>query len=341
MFLWVSPARAQIYESVGTRAQGMGGAFVAVADDASATWWNPAGLATGALFSAVFEHETAQDPRQAGEVSSQRSAAWRTGLTGVAVAFPALGLSDYHLRVSQIQSIGPTAPASHGREDQRRGPVLLSSFVLQQFGATVGQSMGDHLVLGSTVKLARAAAASTIAAPGIASLDRASRLDGTARSQSDLDLGALAVFGRVRFAAVVKHVTRPTFDLDDGAMSLPRQARIGVAVVSGTARSANPIALALDADLTRTPTAVGDARHAAAGAEMWLAHGRLGARVGTSVSTLGAARPTASAGLSASILTGSGFPLRSSRSGLFVDAQATAGGDRARTGWGFALRVAF
>ena len=30
-------AGAQIYESVGIRAQGMGGAFVAVADDASAT----------------------------------------------------------------------------------------------------------------------------------------------------------------------------------------------------------------------------------------------------------------------------------------------------------------
>ena len=38
---------AQIVESVGNRALGMGGAFVAVASDSSATWWNPAGLATG------------------------------------------------------------------------------------------------------------------------------------------------------------------------------------------------------------------------------------------------------------------------------------------------------
>jgi len=29
---------------VGARAVGMGGAFVAVADDATAPWWNPAGL---------------------------------------------------------------------------------------------------------------------------------------------------------------------------------------------------------------------------------------------------------------------------------------------------------
>jgi hypothetical protein len=45
--LFAVPARAQIVESVGSRALGMGGAFVAVASDSSATWWNPAGLAAG------------------------------------------------------------------------------------------------------------------------------------------------------------------------------------------------------------------------------------------------------------------------------------------------------
>jgi len=39
---------AQTFGGVGTRADGMGGAFVAVADDASAGYWNPAGIATGA-----------------------------------------------------------------------------------------------------------------------------------------------------------------------------------------------------------------------------------------------------------------------------------------------------
>ncbi len=58
------PAKAQIYEIVGTRAQGMGGAFVAVADDATATWWNPAGLATGAYFSSVVERGSTTEPRE-------------------------------------------------------------------------------------------------------------------------------------------------------------------------------------------------------------------------------------------------------------------------------------
>ena len=41
---------AQTFGGIGTRAEGMGGAFVAVADDASAVYWNPAGIATGATF---------------------------------------------------------------------------------------------------------------------------------------------------------------------------------------------------------------------------------------------------------------------------------------------------
>ena len=49
-----SPARlsAQTWDRVGERAQGMAGAFVAVADDATAAYWNPAGLATGSTFDA-------------------------------------------------------------------------------------------------------------------------------------------------------------------------------------------------------------------------------------------------------------------------------------------------
>lgn len=50
LVLWAAPAAADKYAGeflhvgAGARALGMGGAFVAVADDASAAWWNPAGL---------------------------------------------------------------------------------------------------------------------------------------------------------------------------------------------------------------------------------------------------------------------------------------------------------
>src|SRR4029077_11565346 len=79
-----APARAQLYEDVGTRAQGMSGAFVAVADDATAAWWNPAGLATGALFNVVFEKGRVTQP----ESPIASDPARRAGVTGFALAIP-------------------------------------------------------------------------------------------------------------------------------------------------------------------------------------------------------------------------------------------------------------
>lgn len=72
-----SPSVAQPFETVGVRALGMGGAFVAVADDASAIWWNPAGLATGGIFSMAVDYESLED--QSG--------------TGIFTATPPVGLA--------------------------------------------------------------------------------------------------------------------------------------------------------------------------------------------------------------------------------------------------------
>lgn len=45
VLFWAGPARAAFNDIItGARPQGMGGAFVAVADDANALYWNPAGL---------------------------------------------------------------------------------------------------------------------------------------------------------------------------------------------------------------------------------------------------------------------------------------------------------
>src|SRR6516162_9957292 len=100
-------ARAQTADAIGIRAQGMGGAFTAVADDATATWWNPAGLATGPFFNAILE---AGDDHH----------------LGTSVAIPSLGLSYYRLRISQMQP-SPSTDASPS----------LRSLDVSQFGATV------------------------------------------------------------------------------------------------------------------------------------------------------------------------------------------------------------
>src|SRR5574338_749306 len=77
-------AWAQPFEQAGVRAQGMGGAFVAVADDASAVWWNPAGLASGPFFSLLVGHQRQEEPD--------------SRVTGFAIGTPPLGLSYMHLR---------------------------------------------------------------------------------------------------------------------------------------------------------------------------------------------------------------------------------------------------
>jgi len=239
-------------------------------------------------------------------------------------------LSYYHLRVSEIRPFGSIAGSGLSREDQGRAPVLLNSFVLQQFGATVGQSLGNHVVLGSTLKLVRGALASDGSDGADASLDRAAELTGKTRTHGDLDLGAMAVFGAVRFGIAVKNVTQPTFQSDTGAITLQRQVRLGVAAMSPAGRTAGPVTIAVDADLTRTPTATGDARHVAAGLDLGLFRRMLSVRGGVAANTVGGARPTGSGGVSLAL-----------RSGLFLDAQATAGNDQARRSWGIALRVIY
>jgi hypothetical protein len=328
--LSATPAWAQLYESVGTRAQGMAGAFVAVADDATATWWNPAGLAAGAYFNALIGYGVAEQPRDERSSSGQPAAAWRSPARGVAVAFPALGLSYYRLEINEMRPIAPTAGQSANRQDQGTAAVRLRSLVLNQFGATVGQSLGNHLVIGSTLKLVRGTLASAPVTAAEASLDRAAQLTGGGETHADLDVGALATFGRLRAGVSVKNLRAPAFGTGDDRQPLRRQARAGAAVIGRTRGLVDQLALAVDADLTRTATAVGEARYVAGGIEAWALKRRVGVRAGLSANTVGEAHPSRSGGVSFGV-----------RAGTYVEAQLTSGSDQARRGWGFDLRVTF
>jgi hypothetical protein len=329
LLVCAAPARAQIYESVGTRAQGMGGAFVAVADDATATWWNPAGVAGGAYANGVIEYGQTQQPKSERDSSGQPVAAWRTRPRGFAVAFPALGLSYSRLSLSEIQPISPTAGGVVGREDQGTASVRLRALVLNEFGATVGQSVGNHLVIASTLKLVRG---SIVSAPAgdVASLDAAQALAGSAETHADLDLGALATLGHLRVGATLKNVRAPEFGIGDDRMALKRQGRAGVALVGRPQGAIQSIALAFDADLTKTMTVVGEERHVAGGVEAFMLKSHLGLRAGLSGNTIGAARVSPSVGASLGV-----------RTAMYLEGQLTGGDDQARHGWGLGLRLTF
>ncbi len=280
---WIpSLASAQTFESVGIRAQGMGGAFVAVADDATAGWWNPAGLASGAFFSGIVERSEARTP-------SEDSA------LGVSVVLPSLGVSYYRLRVSALPN--PAGPAAL--------TVRLPTFVVDEVGASFGQSIGNHVVLASTVRLVDAD-----------------------QLRGDIDMGAMLRMGVTRVGFVVKHLYEPDLTVQGGRLtSFDRQVRVGAAYVPHPGKVT--VIAAVDADLTRSSTVFGTARHLAGGGELWFER-RLGVRGGVSVNTVDDLRQSFSGGASVAL-----------RKQFYIDAQLTRGDDAAKQGWGVDLRVTF
>ena len=326
----VRPAAAQMYELVGTRAQGMGGAFVAVADDATASWWNPAGLATGATVSVVYDRSTNTEPKVRPDVGP----AWLSQNSSFAFATPAFGLSYYRLRISEIQPISANGAGSSDRQEEGAIPVDLRTFALTQLGSTVGQSVGDHLVIGSTLKLLRAGRAVSLdGGSGSARdrLDEAGSVDVDQEWETDLDVGAMLALSRMRVGVSVKHLRQPEFGEGESRLELKRQARAGVSVTGGSGSGPfAAITAAVDTDLTTLQTTLGDVRHVAAGAEAWLFDRRLGVRGGFSTNTVGDTANSTSVGISVG-----------SRSGYHVDGFLSVGSDESRDGWGLSFRLSY
>ncbi len=208
--------------------------------------------------------------------------------------------------------------------------VRLRSMVLSQFGASVGQSLGSHLVVGSTFKLVSAGTASEVQAAGTGSLDAATRIDPSGETHAGLDVGAMAVFGPARIGVMVRNVKQPEFGSGADSFTLSRTARIGAALSTGTRGVVGGATVAVDADLMTTTTVLGDERRLAAGGEVWTTARTFGVRGGVSVNTIGDRRTALSGGLSAAL-----------KKGLYADGEITGGTDRGRKGWGVALRLTF
>lgn len=323
-----SPALAQGFEISGTRAQGMAGAFVAVADDATATWWNPAGLGGGAFLSAVVERGQMREPAN----PLQGGAATRDRTSGFAFAYPALGLSYYRFRVSelgQIDSIGAVQP---GRQDQRLVDPVVRSTSMSAFGITVGQSIGNHVIVASTLRLLRAGAVTTTDTSAPDALERAEDLAVSRHTAGDLDLGVMVRFGAVSIGGTLKHVGEPEFGDGRERIVLAREARAGVAVKRGQTGVLSALIGAVDVDVTTRTTVLGDERRVAAGGEVGLFNSRVQLRGGLSANTLGTQRWRRTAGTSIAL-----------RTGVYVDAAIApeSSSSVSRTGWSVSLRTVY
>ncbi|HEY6361815.1 MAG TPA: conjugal transfer protein TraF [Vicinamibacterales bacterium] len=304
----------------------MGGAFVAVANDSSATWWNPAGLADGPFLDTALARATTEVTE---ELPARRDQA-----TWFALGTPPFGFSYYRLKITDIRPFDPTGAGDADREDRGAG-VPVQSLAVRQFGATLLQTLLPGIHVGTTLKYVRGTLRTTeVAAAEAATLPPSELLDlgedlegGEADDHFDLDVGALVVTGPLRLGIVGRNMTEPEFG--EGAFTLPRQVRAGAAFdlarTSGT-----PLTVAVDLDVTRYETASGDRRVVAVGGEQWLFTRRLGIRAGARFNTVGVEDQAGTAGLSVS-----------PRSGFYIDGHVVRGGSSGDRGWGVATRVSF
>jgi hypothetical protein len=321
-------AAAQGFEAVGIRALGMGGAFVAVADDASATYWNPAGLVTGPLVTVVAEagrgrYEDASVPVGPTVPPGTRAALGQHG-TLVALGTWPIGATFYRLTSStaRVLTAGPVPPPAGSA-------ASLSRLTTTHVGVNLLHTIVSGLHVGTTVKYVHGSAAADGIAPAPADpLERAGDLDGRGSGRADLDAGVALDLPRLKVGLTARNLTAPSFDthLTGTRLQLERQVRTGLAV-----RASESLLVSLDADLTANEDPAGARRSLAAGVEQRVWQDRAAVRGGFRVSTLGAARPVVTAGGSLAL-----------RSGIFADGYVAVGtDDAALDGFGVGVRVAF
>jgi F plasmid transfer operon protein TraF len=309
-----APARAQSFDAVGTRAAGMGGAFVAVADDASAAYWNPAGFAAGSLFGLVLD-------RTGGEVNPPGAgpAGNRSGLL-MAIGVPALGLSYYRLSARSVTP-ATSSPIANGL-------LAADTLVTHHAGVTLVQSVLPGVAVGATLKMVRGSASSVFgpATDRDALLDQEGEVPSRGTTRFDADLGVMASAGKLKAGLTLRNASQPSFRTPDGArtLRLEREARAGVSLA--------PLAgwiVAADSDILENEGPRGPSRRFAAGTEARV-YRRAVLRGGFSLSTTGERARSVSAGGSFAATTS-----------LFLDVQMTRGSDPRQRGWGVAARFGY
>jgi long-chain fatty acid transport protein len=130
------PAHAQIVETVGSRALGMGGAFGAVASDSSATWWNPAGLAAGPFVDVAWGKGVIET--NPGLPAVRYRPSW------VALGTAARG-GVYRFRITDIQRLPIDASST---ADKTVGLECRRSLSVTQVSATVLRTVAQGIHVG-------------------------------------------------------------------------------------------------------------------------------------------------------------------------------------------------
>lgn len=326
-----SLAHSQTFPAVGTRAQGMGGAFVGVADDGTAIYWNPAGLAAGSYFSLALDHGVGEPTQQGNRGGDSKN-------TIIGVSMPALGLGYYRLEARSVVPsllLLPVDEVPSSRNLSAVEPVRVNSLVTHHTGVTLVQSLMQGVAVGTTLKAVNGSAASTLvdAVTVEGALDRdVDEVFGDSRTEFDFDIGVMASGGGLKVGLTVRNVLEPGFQLPGGGdeLTLDRQARAGLSYQVHT----NWLAAA-DFDLLRSRDAFGERRDIALGVEGKVI-GRAYVRSGLSFNTVDTPGIEDERGLAYSI-GGSYAP----KAAIFIDGQLTTGDDRTGRRWSVATRFVY
>jgi hypothetical protein len=135
----------------------MGGEFVALADDPSGVYWNPAALVTGPFVGAAFE----------GQVNERRgrlSGADRRRTLLVTLAIPAAAVSYWRVHTDEVTPTGDATQA--GRDDPAVAGSALQSLVTHTIGLTVVQPVTEGVSVGATLRYVRGEAGAGVTREG-------------------------------------------------------------------------------------------------------------------------------------------------------------------------------
>jgi hypothetical protein len=297
------------FTGVGMRAQGMAGAFVAVADDPTAAFWNPAGLATGGLYGLTIEWTRLQSGNHEGPVLAGPTAQ-NSSFTGVG-SWP---LGFFYSRQRSLRLM-----------DGGTGTTLVQRLETMQAGTTILQSLTDGVVLGATLKFVRGTLATGLPADSTAgdALDDGRGIDGHATNTFDFDIGLMVNMGRARVGLTSRNLREPTLrDPAGRETTLERQSRLGLAVLP-----VDGVTLAMDVDLD-TVTLRGDLRRLiAAGGEARIGS-RVMVRAGVQWDLEGTRQLTGAAGASVAI-----------RPDVWIEGFATRSRAAGERGFGIGIRA--
>lgn len=242
-------AAAQPFEAVGSRALGMGGAFVAVADDASAAYWNPAGLASGQPAGATIEWLQFR--------VGDRDGKWQTQPENRTTRFVSLGTWPIALSILDIEETRVAGVQAD------RGEWFSS----RHYGLSLLQTVTEGVVVGTTLRYVRSQVAAGVVPVSFfreAALDNVRSLPRQSSQTFDLDLSAMYDARVFRLGATVRNLRAPSLPAPGGeSIVQSRETRVGLAIFPKAG-----VTLAIDMDLDTVLVAGRPWRQVAAGAEV-------------------------------------------------------------------------